>query len=352
MSKKIQILKDCLLTLIVLAVCFGICLFLHSYFGYETLIPAIFILASFIVSVFTNGYVYGIFASAISVFLINFAFSFPFFHTSVSSDDIVSAIIIIFISVTTCTLTLKIKNWQRIKAESEREHMRANLLRAVSHDLRTPLTTVYGSSYALLENGDKFTPQQKLTMLKEINSDAEWLCRMVENLLSVTKLDGENVKITKMPVPLDELIDSVLVKFSRRFPDCQVMIDIPDQLIIIPMDPLLIEQVIVNILDNAVTHAKGMTKLCLCVYTPPGKAVFEVRDNGCGIAPDKLKTIFKGAYTESSTYTDSMRRNAGIGLSVCASIIKAHSGEITAHNSKSGGAVFTFILDREEENYE
>ncbi len=352
MKKKLFSFKDLFFTVIILSVCFLICLFLHNVLKYSSLIPAVFILASFIISVITNGYLYGIAASLISVFLVNFAFTFPFSRISVVTDNIISAIIMIVISVITCTLTTKIKNWETVKAETEKEHMRANLLRVVSHDLRTPLTTIYGASSALIESGDQLTDAQKATMLSGINSDAEWLCRMVENLLSITRLDSSNVKLTKIPTALDELIDSVLLKFARRFPEQEVLVDIPDQLVVIPMDPLLIEQVIVNILDNAVSHAKGMTRLSLSVYTPPGKAVFEITDNGCGINTDRLRTIFTGAVSPSVPSPDSGRKNAGIGLSVCASIIRAHNGVIQARNLKSGGAVFTFTLDREEENYE
>ncbi len=252
----------------------------------------------------------------------------------------------IIVTIITGTLTTKIKRQEAIKAESEKERMRANLLRAVSHDLRTPLTTIYGSSSTILDNYELFSDEQKLTMLKGIREDSQWLTRMVENLLSVTRLDGGNVKILKTSVALEELIDSVLKKFRKRYPSQQVLLDIPEDFISIPMDALLIEQVLVNILDNAVEHAEGMTELRLRVFTIGQKAVFEISDNGCGIEPERLKTIFTGYGGESSP-TDT-KINSGIGLSVCATIIKAHGGDIRAENLKNGGAVFRFTLDAEE----
>ena len=114
------------------------------------------------------------------------------------------------------------------------------------------------------------------------------------------------------------------------------------------MDAILIEQVIVNILENAVQHARGMTALTLRVFTHGTAAIFEISDNGCGIDPKRLETLFTGYYASEHALADSQKKNAGIGLSVCATIIKAHGGRITAENLKTGGAVFRFALDTEE----
>lgn len=135
--------------------------------------------------------------------------------------------------------------------------MRANLLRAVSHDLRTPLTTIYGASSALLESKDEFTKEQKDQMLEGIRQDSEWLYRMVENLLSITRLDGDNVKILKTPIALDELLDSVLVRFQKRYGTQEVQLFIPDELIVIPMDAILMEQVLINLLEMRYSMPKG-----------------------------------------------------------------------------------------------
>lgn len=347
MKKGAVYIKNIVLSAIIIAASFGVCLIIQTLFHTEALIPAVFVLAVFLVSSLTDGYIYGIISSFISVLAINFAFTLPFFAFDFTLPiNIISAIIMIIVTVITCTLTKKIKRQEAMKAESEMERMRANLLRAVSHDLRTPLTTIYGSSSAMLDNYDRFSDMQKLRMLNGIKEDSEWLTRMVENLLSVTRLDGGNVKILKTSVVLEELIDSVLQKFRKRYPAQQVKVNIPDDFITIPMDALLIEQVLVNILDNAVEHAEGMTELKLNVFTIDKKAVFEISDNGCGIDPERLRTIFTG-YSADNVPTDT-KINSGIGLSVCATIIKAHGGDIKAENIKNGGAVFRFTLDMEE----
>ncbi len=344
---KKEFLKYSAVTAGFICISFILGLVLQHTFSNSTFIPAIFILGSFLTSVFTGGYLYGIAAALISVFAVNFAFTFPYFAFDFTiPENIISAIILLIISTVTCGLATKIKHQEQIKEESQRERMHANLLRAVSHDLRTPLTTIYGSSTALLDNYDEFSDSQKKQMLGGISEDSQWLVRMVENLLSITKLDATDVKIIKSDAVLEELIDSVLIKFSKRYPNQKVHIDIPDELVIIPMDALLIEQVAVNILENAVQHAEGMTELTLRVFIISGKAVFEIKDNGSGIPKEKMKHIFTGCYS-SDTSRGEGKNNAGIGLSVCASIIKAHDGDIRAENLKKGGCIFRFTLDME-----
>ncbi len=118
------------------------------------------------------------------------------------------------------------------------------------------------------------------------------------------------------------------------------------------MDAMLIQQVLLNILENAVIHATGMTELKLTVYTLEGDAYFEIADNGCGIPRDRLNDLFTGQLYGSQTPTDSRRTGMGIGLSVCSTIIKAHGGEITAENRQQGGACFRFRLEMEDTEYE
>ena len=235
-----------------------------------------------------------------------------------------------------------------MKAESEKEKMRANLLRAVSHDLRTPLTTIYGSSSTIIEQMDGLSKEQILQLVSGMKEDAEWLIRMVENLLSVTKIDGGSIKLKKTSTVLEELIDTVLVRFKKRYPMQNIEVEIPDEFISIPMDAVLIEQVIVNILENAVQHAKGMDRLQLRVFTEEENAVFEITDNGCGIAKERLDTIFTGYFEKKDMPIDNQKNSMGIGLSVCASIINAHDGSISVETHKTGGCCFRFSLKMEE----
>ena len=342
-------LKDFLITMGIMAVCFALSLITDQVPRAEMLIPMFFVLGVFLVSVLTSGYVWGISASLFSVLAVNYAFTFPYFEVNFSIPvNFFSAVVMLVVAVVTCALTTKIKHAEKLKADSEREKMRANLLRAVSHDLRTPLTTIYGSSSMLLENFDRYTPEDRRNLLRGIRDDARWLVGMVENLLSVTRLDGGELKLHKSETVLEELIDAVLVKFRKRCPDQPVEVRIPDDFLSIPMDAVLIEQVLINLLENAVIHARDMTRLELLVHTRDNQACFTVRDNGCGIPEDRLSDLFTGYLGSSDRQGDAARRNMGIGLSVCSTIIKAHGGQIHARNLPTGGAEFSFTLDLED----
>lgn len=345
--KNRQRQKDILFSLLIFCNVFVVNLFIHNLFTTQALVPMIFVFGVFLISLKTHGYCYGITSAILSVFAVNFAFTYPYYvFDFFVEESILSAVIMLVVAVSTSTLNIRIRDQGKLRSENEKERMRGNLLRAISHDLRTPLTSIYGASSTLISKYDALSKEQHIKLLGEIQEDSEWLIRMVENLLSVTRIDGAKVEVVKTPTVLDELIDSVLMKFSKKHPNQKVITHIPEDFVDIPMDSLLIEQVLLNLLENAVFHAKGMTELRLSVYILGDKAVFEVADNGCGIPEYALQKIFTGSYKKSVTPVDGTRNNMGIGLSVCAAIIKAHGSDITAENKSGGGAVFRFALKR------
>lgn len=308
----------------------------------------VFLLAVFFVSMYTDGYWWGVAGSVISVLAVNFAFRTPYFAFNFTiPENIFSGVVMLVVSFMTSTLTTRIKKQEQLRMESETEKMRATLLRAVSHDLRTPLTSIYGACSTVIENYDSLEKEQKLKLLGEACSDAQWLNRMVENLLSVTRFDGGQVAVQKTPTVLDELIDTVLVRFQKRYPKVSVTTYLPDSFIVIPMDSMLISQVLTNLLENAAVHAEGMTQLTLRVFTLGSRAVFEVSDNGCGIPKERLRTLFTGVLPADAA-ADSGKHGMGIGLSVCAAIIKAHGGEIKAESRLGEGTTIRFWLETEE----
>ena len=308
----------------------------------------IFVLGVFLVSWRTQGYGFGITASLFSVLAVNWAFTYPYWEFDlISPECISSAVVMLIVSTMTGALTTRLKQQEKLKAEAEKERMRGNLLRAVSHDLRTPLTSIYGSCSAIIENFDGIPREKQLLLLKDMQTDSQWLNRMVENLLSVTRVDADKVRLSKHGVVLEELIDALLVKFQKHYPDQKVQVAIPEDFVSIPMDPVLIEQVLMNLLENAVFHAHGMKNLWLQVVLKSKYAVFSVEDDGCGISEDRIEHLFTGLL-DSEAPVDSARSNMGIGLSVCKTIIKAHGGELKAGNRNGGGAVFSFALEMEE----
>ena len=351
MTSKKQTLTDSLFMVVTLIVVFLVNLFLVRQFGTKTMTPMIFVLGVFLVSWRTQGYFFGIASSLISVLAVNWAFTYPYWAFDlISPECISSAVVMLIVSTMTGALTTRLKQQEKLKAEAETERMRGNLLRAVSHDLRTPLTSIYGSCSAIIENFDSIPRERQLLLLKDMQSDSQWLSRMVENLLSVTRVDADTVRLSKHSTVLEELIDALLVKFHKHYPDKAVQVSIPEDFVSIPMDPVLIEQVLMNMLENAVFHARGMRNLWLRVEIQSRYAVFSVEDDGCGISDERMAHLFTGLL-DSKAPADSTRSNMGIGLSVCRTIIKAHGGELKAGNRPGGGAVFRFALEMEERNH-
>lgn len=352
MKLRKHMLADGISMLLTLGAAFALNLLLLKQFDTRTMIPTIFVLGVFLVSWRTQGYFWGIAASLISVLAVNYAFTYPYWAFDlISPECISSAAVMLIVAILTGTLTTKLKLQEKMKAEAEKERMRGNLLRAVSHDLRTPLTSIYGACSAMLESYEELPKDKHLKLLGDIRNDAQWLVRMVENLLSVTRVDADQVNLSKRDTVLEELIDAVLVKFHKHYPEQPVQAELPEEFVSVPMDAMLMEQVLMNLLENAVFHAKGMKNLWLRVQVRGRKAVFWVEDDGCGIPEDRLGQLFTGML-DSEAPTDTSRSSMGIGLAVCSTIIKAHGGEIHAANRPEGGASFCFTLDMEDSHEE
>lgn len=355
-QKKIKTLlafswRELLITLLIMGGTTVLACILHAIDANDTFVPMLFITAVFMVSRYTDGYLLGILSSVMGVILANYIFTYPYF----AFDFTISGYPLTFLcmlatSVMTSTMTTHIKQQEKIRAVAEKEKIRGNLLRAVSHDLRTPLTSILGTTSALLENDDKLSRQQQQELLQECHDDAEWLIRMVENLLSITRMSGTEAKIQKTPEAVEEIIGETICKFYKHFPTSWVTVAVPEELLIVPMDAILIEQVLFNLLENAVMHGKPPGEIQLCVTKTQTKAVFTVRDHGVGLSEDVRKHLFDGYLAGREKGLSDSKRNMGIGLSVCMSIIKLHGGEMTAENNPEGGAVFRFTLPLEEES--
>lgn len=235
---------------------------------------------------------------------------------------------------------------RRILVESEKEKMRSNLLRAISHDLRTPLTGILGASSAILENStslDKNTHDQLISNIKE---DSQWLIRMVENLLSVTRINEGTMNVTKSPEAAEEIVAEAISRIRKRFPNRIITVKVPDELLMVPMDGTLIEQVLINLVENAFKHSPENSVVEVEVKKERYHAVFEVIDNGEGIAEQDFPYLFE-SYVDNGKRSVDSSRGMGIGLSICMSIVKAHQGKMEATNKKTGGAVFRFMLPLE-----
>ena len=325
-------------------------------------VALIYILTIIMISYHTDKYRYGIISGIVSVFFINYLFTYPFgqFSFAVSGYPF-TFMVMYFISILTSATTFRMKDQARkineaekFLAEAEKEKLRANLLRAVSHDLRTPLTSMIGASSSYLENEAALPPKEKRKLVSEIYEDANWLLHMVENLLSITRItDGGANVLKKTPEAAEEVLFDAVSTSRKRYPDLQIKTVIPDEFVTAPMDPLLIKQVLLNLIENAYFHARS-TKPLECTLSSTEDAIkFCIRDYGTGIAPDRLSGIFDAVPSapSSAASTVDARKGMGIGLSICKAIVNAHNGEITAQNHAEG-AEFRFTIPKEEIHHE
>ncbi len=314
-----------------------------------------------LISLNTTGYLWGILGALAGVLCVNYFFTYPYtdFNFTLKGYPL-TFLVMLTVAIATSALSGRIKKQrefarertrlteerQKMLIEAEKEKMRGNLLRAISHDLRTPLTGILGASGALLDSGDLIDAASRRDLLSGIHDDAEWLLRMVENVLSVTRISGGAPSLHKVCEPLDEVFSQVAAKARKRYPQIQLKMHIPDQVALVPMDEMLIVQVLVNLIDNAILHG-GDYAVELSAQNEEGRVRITLRDHGRGIPPEDLDNIFEGFVARDRESSDATR-GLGIGLSICRTIVEAHGGEISARNMPDGGACISFTLPIEE----
>lgn len=234
-------------------------------------------------------------------------------------------------------------NQHRMMVEAEKETMRANLLRAVSHDLRTPLTGMIGASETLANNLETLQKEEQLKLITYIYEDSNWLLNMVENLLSVTRINEDGFTVKKVPEPLEEVVSESILRVKKRYKDAKIKVEVPKEYLLIPMDATLIEQVIINLIENALKHSEALLPVELKVTKEKSLVVFQILDHGKGLPKNRIDYIFDG-YTPTPNGASDSSKGSGIGLTICKTIISAHGGTITARNGLNSGAIFTFCL--------
>ncbi|MFP3156078.1 ATP-binding protein [Lachnospiraceae bacterium ZAX-1] len=239
---------------------------------------------------------------------------------------------------------------QRIlsSAEAEKERYRGILLRAISHDLRTPLSGIMGTAEMLMDMNDK--DSSSFALARDIYKDADWLRSLVENILSLTRLQSSQFNLKKQMESVEEVIGSAVANITKRSPEYEIAVDIPNEILLVPMDVRLIEQVLINLLDNAVKHTPPYEEIGVSVRVNQSDRsfIFKVWDSGTGIAPADISHLFQEFYTTNENRADT-GKGIGLGLAICETIVKAHGGIITAENCEDGkGAKFTFTLPMEE----
>lgn len=355
LTRKLNLLPSYqkhIFSLIVTILCFASAIgFSYVYFTISGRNPVnitlFFVFFLILASCNTVGYLYGILYSLFTALLF-------FKQHIIVSECFVTFILLlaitIFVSTLASHLTLQantIAEREKQLAEAETEKMRANLLRAISHDLRTPLTGIIGNSVVFLESQPHLSESEKRNIVTNIYEDSNWLIHMVENLLTITRINNENLCISTNEESVEEVVAEALQRMEKRHPECIIHAKLPEELIILPMDAVLIEQVTINLLENALYHSRSSVPIDFIVEDMDGEVRFTVRDYGVGISKAKLNSLFDSIdYTTS--HTADAHEGMGIGLAICKAIITAHHGTLVGKNHKSG-AEFTFTLPRAKE---
>lgn len=355
LTKKLNLLPSyqkhifsLIISILCLAAAIGLSCILHSVTGKNPVnTTLVFIFFLIVVSCCTAGYLYGIIYCLLTVlyFLEQNIIPFDYPVTFVSMLAIT-----FFISTLASHLALQantLAEREKQLSEAEMEKMRANLLRAISHDLRTPLTGIIGNSVVFLENQEHLSEQEKKTIVTNIYEDSNWLINMVENLLSVTRIRDQDLCISTNEESIEEVVAEALQKMEKRHPECVIHARIPDQFIMLPMDAVLIEQVTINLLENALYHSGSNDPIDFIVEDTGEEVTFTVRDYGIGIPAEKLDNLFDGMDYTNPCSVDT-HKGMGIGLAICKTIITAHHGALTGRNHKHG-AEFTFTLPKTKE---
>ena len=228
---------------------------------------------------------------------------------------------------------------RRAQLSAETERLRSSLLSAVSHDLKTPLAAIMGSASEVLREGK--LERTAGSLVENIRDEAERLSRLVNNLLETTRLEA-GVSLRKEPHPLEEVLGSALERLTRRLGQRPVRADLPEDLPLVPVDAVLLEQVFVNLIENALLHASGPAPIEISARRTGESVVVEVADRGPGLPSSDLVKVF------DKFYRGKTGGGAGLGLAICRAVVEAHRGSISAANRDGGGAVFRFALPLKE----
>lgn len=238
---------------------------------------------------------------------------------------------------------------EKAKADllAKNEQLRANLLRSISHDLRTPLTSISGSAGILLSNSEHLDEEKKQQLYTDIYDDSLWLINLVENLLSVTRIEDGTMQLHLTTELIDEVVNEAMQHISRQSHQHHIEVVQDDDLILVKMDARLMIQVMINLVDNAIKYTPEDSHIQIHIYKHNHQVYIDVKDDGEGIPDDMKSHVFDMFYTGNMKVADS-RRSLGLGLALCQSIVNAHHGSIKVLDNQPKGAILRVILPVEE----
>lgn len=252
-----------------------------------------------------------------------------------------------------CALALEkeltMREKQQAEAQAGQEALRANLLRAISHDLRTPLTSISGNANILMERADQLEPEKRRSLFTAIYDDAMWLINLVENLLAITKIEDNRVNMNMEPELLEDIFSEALSHLDRNACKHHIRTELADDMLMADMDARLMVQVVINIVNNAIKYTPEGSHITLSAEKSGQSVIVEIADDGPGVSAEARERLFDRFYTVGNERGDG-RRGLGLGLSLCKSIITAHGGTIEAIKNEPQGTIFRFTLHASEVN--
>lgn len=353
-----RILIDSAVTLGAFGICTALC-FLLDYFNINNLnFLIIYVLGVLVAAVFTKGYIYSSLLSVVSVFGYNFFFTIPRYTFHFNDKMYLITFILMFavsIIISTVTFNLKKRMVQintlnmdraKLKTDAEKEQLKATLLRSISHDLRTPLTTIKNGA-EMVRGSQSLDNETKQEILGDIIAKADWTVRLVENLLSLSRIDSDNLTVKKSPEAIEEILPQAVRTVQGILGNRQIRYKVPSELMLVPMDATLIIQTIGNILNNAAKHTADNGDIEIMVFNSGKNAIFRISNDGEPIRDEDLPHIFEMYYTVGDSNRE---KGVGLGLAICKLIISAHGGQISARNTSEGRVLFEFNLPTEDEN--
>lgn len=341
----------------VFILCTGLCYLLDFLKINNLNFLIIYVLGILVTAVFTKGYIYSSLLSIVSVFGYNFFFTEPRYTFHFNDPMYLATFLLMFaVGIVTSTITFQLKRKMRLisdlnvekeklRSDAEKEQLKATLLRGISHDLRTPLTTMKNGAEILLENPNIDRTDQT-EILNDIIEKANWTIRLVENLLSLSRIDNEQLTVKKTPEALEEIVPQAVRNVQGILAGRKIHYDMPSELTLVPMDATLMIQTLGNILTNAVRHTADNGNIWIKVWNTGKNVIFRISNDGEPIKQEDLPHIFEMYYTGDCK----QEKGVGLGLAICKLIVTAHGGQIEARNSESGMVVFEFNLPTEDKN--
>jgi two-component system sensor histidine kinase KdpD len=246
-----------------------------------------------------------------------------------------------------CERDLSVLEAHEAQLRVQTEQLRNSLLSSVSHDLRTPLAAIAGVSSSLLESGAEQTEAARRELLQTLVDESRRLARLVDNLLDMSRLQSGTLALSRQWHVLEEIVGSAIARVSRELKQHPLRVDLPADLPLLSLDGVLMEQVFVNLLENAVRYTPAGSQIEIAARLAQDRLEIRVADNGPGISAGSESRVFEKFYRGPSSTADG-RRGVGLGLAICQGIIQAHAGRITARNRRGGGAEFLIWLPCEE----